>query len=84
MQDIETMLNDTSTPLHLSLLDLERGQCRWPFGDGPITFCGHVVRSKSSYCPHHALMNVGAGTASERAAHRSPQSQDRSIICEAA
>lgn len=55
-------------PLHLSLIELEPDQCRWPYGDGPFTFCGCTVLTDSSYCPMHAERSVGRGTASERAA----------------
>jgi GcrA cell cycle regulator len=59
-------------PRHLSLLDLERGDCRYPYGgdeDGePITFCGHPRRPGSSYCVAHLHLTRGHGTVSERAA----------------
>lgn len=43
-------------PLHLSLLDLARGQCRYPFGEGPFVFCGCEAAPKSPYCEaHHEL-----------------------------
>ena len=45
-------------PRNVSLIDLEPGDCRYPYGghDDPITFCGHPKREGSSYCvPHHAL-----------------------------
>lgn len=43
-------------PLHQSLIDLEHNGCRYPYGDGPITFCGHPQIKDSSYCgPHWAL-----------------------------
>jgi GcrA cell cycle regulator len=45
------------TPRHLALVDLEHGDCRYPYGgetDGePITFCGHPRREGSSYCTSH-------------------------------
>ncbi|WGR93144.1 GcrA family cell cycle regulator [Bradyrhizobium sp. ISRA443] len=45
------------TPRHLSLVELERGDCRYPYGgdrdDEPITFCGHPRRPGSSYCTPH-------------------------------
>lgn len=49
-------------PLHLNLLDLQEGQCRWPFGDGPaFTFCGCDVQEGSPYCPaHHFIAYVPA------------------------
>jgi GcrA cell cycle regulator len=43
-------------PRHLSLIELEPGDCRYPYGDGPMTFCGHPKLGWSSYCiAHHAL-----------------------------
>jgi GcrA cell cycle regulator len=60
------------TPRLLALVDLEGGDCRYPYGgdkDGePITFCGHPRREGSSYCSPHFDLTRGPGTASERAA----------------
>jgi GcrA cell cycle regulator len=59
-------------PRHLSLMELERCDCRYPYGgDGEseaITFCGHPRRKGSSYCAPHFHLTRGPGTASERAA----------------
>jgi GcrA cell cycle regulator len=55
-------------PRHLSLLDLEPSDCRYPYGDGPITFCGHAKQDGSSYCSSHFHLTRGTGTSSERAA----------------
>jgi GcrA cell cycle regulator len=59
-------------PRHLSLLDLEPGDCRYPYGGDKegeaITFCGHLQRPGSSYCLSHFHLTCGLGTASERAA----------------
>jgi GcrA cell cycle regulator len=45
-------------PRHLSLIDLEPGDCRYPYGDDIVTFCGHPKQDGSSYCtPHHVLCN---------------------------
>ena len=59
-------------PRHLSLVDLEPGDCRYPYGGDvegeAITFCGHPRRSGSSYCAPHFHLTRGPGTASERAA----------------
>jgi GcrA cell cycle regulator len=59
-------------PRHLPLMDLEAGDCRYPYGgdtDGEtITFCGHRQREGSSYCLGHFNLTRGPGTASERAA----------------
>jgi GcrA cell cycle regulator len=44
-------------PRHLSLVELEFGDCRYPYGGDcegePITFCGHPRRLGSSYCAPH-------------------------------
>jgi len=44
-------------PRHLVLIELERGDCRFPYGgdlDGEaITFCGRPRRKGSSYCAPH-------------------------------
>jgi GcrA cell cycle regulator len=59
-------------PRHLPLVDLEGGDCRYPYGgdaDGEaITFCGHPQREGSSYCIGHFNLTRGPGTAPERAA----------------
>jgi GcrA cell cycle regulator len=61
-------------PRHLSLTDLERGDCRYPYGGDKegeaITFCGHPRRPGSSYCGAHSDLSIGPGTASERDADR--------------
>jgi GcrA cell cycle regulator len=58
-------------PRHLSLGELERGDCRYPYGGDEegeaITFCGHPRRAGSSYCAPHFHLTRGPGTASERA-----------------
>lgn len=38
-------------PLHIPLISLEKGQCKYPYGDGPFTHCGHVT--KGIYCDYH-------------------------------
>jgi GcrA cell cycle regulator len=55
-------------PLNLSLLDLEPGNCRWPFGNGPFLFCGHPSMEGSKYCTPHFYLSIGPGTTSERIA----------------
>ncbi len=58
-------------PRHLCLMELERDDCRYPYGgdqDGDaISFCGHPRRDGSSYCAPHFHLTRGPGTASERA-----------------
>ena len=50
--------------------------CRWPFGNGPYTFCNHKRflsldgEIKIYYCPTHLAMSRGNGTPSERGATR--------------
>jgi GcrA cell cycle regulator len=59
-------------PRHRSLLDLEPGDCRYPYGgdaDGEaITFCGRPQRKGSSYCVPHFHLTRGPGTEPERVA----------------
>jgi GcrA cell cycle regulator len=59
-------------PRRLSLIDLEPGDCRYPYGgdeDGEaITFCGHPRRPGSSYCAPHFELTRSPGSASERTA----------------
>jgi GcrA cell cycle regulator len=60
-------------PRRLSLIQLEHGDCRYPYGGDEegevITFCGHPRRPGSSYCTPHFHLSRGPGTPSERAAH---------------
>jgi GcrA cell cycle regulator len=59
-------------PRHLALIDLESGDCRYPYGgdedDEAITFCGHPRRKNSNYCGAHFRLTRGRGTPAERAA----------------
>jgi GcrA cell cycle regulator len=63
-------------PRHLSLVDLEPGDCRYPYGGDAegeaITFCGHPSRQGSSYCVSHFHLTSSPGTASERIAGKVP------------
>jgi GcrA cell cycle regulator len=58
-------------PRHLSLVELEPGDCRYPYGgdaDGEaITFCGHRRRVGSSYCAPHLNLTREPAAISERA-----------------
>lgn len=40
-------------PLHVTLMDLQPNGCRYPYGDGPFTFCGHPKLIGASYCLDH-------------------------------
>jgi len=59
-------------PRLLSLVDLEAGDCRYPYGgdkDGEaIAFCGHPRREGSSYCTPHFHLTRVVGAVSERSA----------------
>ena len=50
-------------PRHLSLLELEERDCRYPYGGDvegeAITFCGHPRRDGSSYCASHFHLTSG-------------------------
>jgi GcrA cell cycle regulator len=59
-------------PRHLELIEIERGDCRYPYGgdkDGEeIAFCGHPRQPGSSYCAPHAGLTRSSGVASARVA----------------
>jgi GcrA cell cycle regulator len=59
------------TPRHLTLIELEHGDCRYPYGgdaeDEAITFCGHPRQAGSSYCRPHLRLTRGPGTPAEHA-----------------
>ena len=63
-------------PRHLSLLQLEVGDCRYPYGGDAegeaITFCGHPQREESSYCAAHFHLTLGPGALPERAVSTAP------------
>jgi GcrA cell cycle regulator len=46
---------------HVGLLDLKPGECRWPYGSGPFTFCGCAVAAPSlPYCLAHTAQSMKA------------------------
>lgn len=47
-------------PLHIPLMDLEPDQCRYVYGDGPFTFCGHPRFAPFSYCAPHKHLAIVA------------------------
>jgi GcrA cell cycle regulator len=59
-------------PRHLSLVELERCDCRYPYGGDAegeaITFCGHPRRPGSSYCTPHFHLSRNPAAALERPA----------------
>ena len=56
-QDLPELRCAEVMPRHLALLELQSGDCRYPYGgdhEGEMmTFCGHPRRPGSSYCPAH-------------------------------
>jgi GcrA cell cycle regulator len=63
-------------PRHLALVDLEVGDCRYPYGgdaeNEPITFCGHPRREGSSYCLSHFHLTSLPELVRERAPVKTP------------
>ena len=57
-------------PRSVSLIDLRKNDCRYPYGDGDFLFCGHPKMVGSSYCVAHFHLCRGPGTYSERTAER--------------
>jgi GcrA cell cycle regulator len=59
-------------PRHLSLIELERGDCHYPYGGDSegeaITFCGHPRRRGSSYCTPHFHLSRNPDLPSEQVA----------------
>lgn len=59
-------------PLHRTMLDLASHECRYPFGEGPFTFCGHPC--EGSYCEAHDRLTKSAPRAAlsqaEKLQHR--------------
>lgn len=45
---------------YLTLLELNRTTCRYPFGEKPpYLYCGKTIREATSYCPHHCGIVYG-------------------------
>lgn len=40
-------------PRYVPILDLQKNECRWPYGDGPFTFCGCPAEEAKPYCLPH-------------------------------
>lgn len=53
-----------------SLFDLNLGECRWPYGDGPFMFCA-AATGAAVYCPFHVIVSrQGLAAAQAMAQHR--------------
>ena len=63
-------------PRHLTLPELEPGDCRYPYGGDEegeaITFCGHPRREGSSYCTAHFHLTRGPDALPERTVSTAP------------
>ena len=63
-------------PRRLSLLELERNDCRYPYGGDEegetISFCGHPRRKGSSYCPAHFELTIDPVDAEESVVSAAP------------
>ena len=63
-------------PRHLSLVDLEANDCRYPYGGDaegePITFCGHPRHEGSSYCLSHFRLTNLPDVVPDRAPVKTP------------
>ncbi len=59
-------------PRRLSLIELERGDCRYPYGGDEegeaVTFCGHPRQPGSSYCTPHFHLSRNPVAPAEREA----------------
>jgi hypothetical protein len=64
------------SPRHLELIELETGDCRYPYGGDEegeaITFCGHPRRKGSSYCTPHFHLTRNPDVPTERATSVGP------------
>jgi GcrA cell cycle regulator len=58
--EICRLATDQREPRHLSLIDLEPTDCKYPFGEGPFTFCGHPQIEGAPYCAAHLILCTGA------------------------
>lgn len=58
-------------PLHLSILEVTDSTCKFGYGDGPFTFCGHPVFESKPYCEAHCRL------AYQRTSDRDKRSLDR-------
>jgi GcrA cell cycle regulator len=62
----------------LDIIDLNSTACRFPYGDGPFTFCGHTTHEASSYCHAHLMLTTVPVNSGDT------RKQRNSITCEPA
>lgn len=47
---------DFNPPLRKNLFELNKNECKYPFGDKDFAFCGYPTESNKSFCHvHHAM-----------------------------
>lgn len=68
------------TSLALDMEDLMAGQCRYPHGDAPFTFCGQPQNGEHSYCAYHvALTHQGGSVAPSLSDSDQPPPNDHPV-----
>lgn len=50
----------TVVPRLIALVDLEKTDCRWPYGDSPVLFCGCKRELGRPYCAGHIKASLPA------------------------
>lgn len=57
-----------TAPKHMRLVELEKCHCKWPYGSGPFTFCGHEkpATDQIPYCDAHMALSAGPAVVRER------------------
>lgn len=48
--------------LHIGMTELEHNHCRWPYGEGPYSFCGHPKVFGVPYCAFHRELSNGGNS----------------------
>jgi GcrA cell cycle regulator len=75
VKPVELRCVDVS-PRYLSLVELERNDCRYPYGGDEereaVTFCGHPRRKGSSYCTPHFHLTRNPIIPTERTVRKAP------------
>lgn len=54
--EIKAMRCAEVVPLNIAIGQLTESTCKWPYGDGPWTFCGHAPVKGLPYCSSHQAL----------------------------
>jgi len=68
---------------NIALMDLARGECRWPVTDDPggrHLFCGLQAEAGGPYCDHHAARSFGGFRVEEAPRLRTPARDGRALV----